>query len=132
MKHAKTAVNGNISACKTPTSTRNKLIILTTISLCTFSTPASSATFEWVNGKVTSFTAQLPMFTVAIVNNKVVRFCDPSSGSDYVVNSDNLHYDMLKTSFLGKKKVQVGVQNFGSDPQSGTTKLCIDRVILTN
>jgi len=110
---------------------RYKAMLATAFCLASFSGIAASATFEWVNGKVTSFTAQLPMFTVAIVNNKSVRFCDPTSGADYAVNADNIHYDMLKASFMNKKNVQVGVQNFGNDPQSGSVKLCIDRVLLT-
>ncbi len=101
-----------------------------------FATGASAAfalpTFQWVNGQVTSFTAQLPMYTVAIVDNKAVRFCNPGTGYDYAVSAANLHYDMLKASFLNNQKVQVGVQNFGPDPQAGTDKLCIDRVLLTH
>ncbi len=93
---------------------------------------AAAPTFQWVNGTVTSFTAQLPMYTVAIVDNKAVRFCNPGNGHDYAVSAANLHYDMLKASFLNNQKVQVGVQNFGADPQAGTDKLCIDRVLLTH
>lgn len=74
---------------------------------------------------------QMPMFTVAVVNNKIVRFCDPATGADYAVAASNLHFDLLKTAFLQDKAVQVGVNDFGKDPQSGTVKLCIDRVLLT-
>lgn len=91
-----------------------------------------AAPFSWVNGKVTSFTAQLPKFTVATVNGKPVRFCDSTTGADYAIAANNLHYDMLKTAFLQNTAVQVGVNDFGKDPQSGTVKLCIDRVILTH
>ena len=91
---------------------------------------ASAATFQWVAGGVTSITAQLPAYTVAIVANKPVRFCNPNTGVDFAVNANNLHYDMLSKALIGGKNVEVGVQNFGPDPQSGTTKLCIDRVIL--
>jgi hypothetical protein len=96
-----------------------------------FATSSHAAPFSWVNGKVTSFTAQLPMFTVAVVNNKVVRFCNPSTGADYAVTAADLEFDLLKTAFLQGKAVQVGVNDFGKDPQSGTEKLCIDRVIIT-
>jgi hypothetical protein len=95
-----------------------------------FAGGASAATFQWVNGAVTSITAQLPAYTVAIVANKPVRFCHPSSGVDFAVTASDLHYDMLSKALIHGKSVEVGVQNFGPDPQSGTTKLCIDRVIL--
>ena len=117
---------------QTKGATRSTALLATALCLASFSGMAVSATFEWVNGRVTSFTAQLPMFTVAIINSKGVRFCEPTSGADYAVTADNIHYDMLKASFINKKKVQVGVQNFGNDPQSGSVKLCIDRVLLTN
>jgi hypothetical protein len=98
----------------------------------TATTAFAGPTFQWVNGQVTGFTAQLPMYTVAIVDNKALRFCNPANGYDYAVTAVNLHYDMLKASFLNNRKVQVGVQNFGPDPQAGTDKLCIDRVLPTH
>ena len=61
----------------------------------------------------------------------LVRFCDPETGSDYAITADNVHFDLLKTALLHSKSVQVGVQNFGKD-SSGSEKLCVDRVILTN
>jgi|RhiMetdeSRZDD1v2_1073273.scaffolds.fasta_scaffold3905129_1 hypothetical protein len=90
-----------------------------------------AAAFEWVNGSVTHITAQLGNYTVAMVSGRGVRFCDPETGSDYAITADNLHFDLLKTALLHSKSVQVGVQNFGKD-SSGSEKLCIDRVILTN
>ena len=92
---------------------------------------AWAAAFEWVNGSVTSITVEIGSYTVATVSGRAVRFCDPETGSDYAVNADNAHFDMLKTAFLHSKSVQVGVQNFGKD-SSGSEKLCIDRVILSN
>jgi hypothetical protein len=98
----------------------------------TFEWTGGKPTFEWVNGQVTSITAQLPTFTVFIVDNKSVRFCDPHTGTDYKVSADDIHYDLLKTALGNGKSVQVGVQNFGNDPQAGDVKRCIDRVILTH
>lgn len=132
MNQNKITANEYSHGLQTRGTLRNKIIALTAVALGLFSVAVSAATFEWVNGKVTSFTAQLPMYTVAVVNNKGVRFCDPASGKDHAVNASNLHYDLLKASFLNNKNVQVGVQNFGNDPQSGSVKLCIDRVLLTN
>jgi hypothetical protein len=85
-----------------------------------FAANAKAAPFSWVNGKVT-----------AIVNNTGVRFCDSSTGVNYAVTSDNLFYDLLKTALETKRNVQVGINNFGLDPQAGSPKLCINRVILT-
>jgi hypothetical protein len=94
-------------------------------------TSTSAATFEWVNGDVTGITAQLPSFTVFVVDKKTVRFCSPINGIDYKVSAVDLHYDLLKTALANGKPVQVGVQNYGNDPQSGDVKRCIDRVILS-
>jgi hypothetical protein len=91
----------------------------------------AAPTFSWVNGTVTSITAQQPAFTVFVVNNTLVRFCDSTTGADYPVTSDNVFYDLLKTAMETKRKVQVGVYNFGQDPQSGSVKQCINRVVLS-
>src|SRR5437868_802120 len=92
---------------------------------------AAAATFEWVNGTVTNITAQLPSLTVVVVSGRGVRFCDPDTGADYAINAGNMHFDLLKTALLHSKTVQVGVENFGKDA-SGSDKLCIDRVVLSN
>jgi hypothetical protein len=92
--------------------------------------PAAAATFEWINGQVASVTAQLPAFTVFAVDSKSVRFCNPQTGKDYPVNADDIRYNLLKTALDSGKSVEVGVQNFGNDPQSGDVKRCIDRVIM--
>lgn len=93
-----------------------------------FSQPASASTFEWVNGKVTGFLAQVPDYTTVIVGGKILRFCDPKTGKDYAVTAGNLQYDLLKTAMLNNKDVEVGVQNLGADARSGSVKMCIDRV----
>lgn len=104
--------------------------ILTAAALLTLTAePAAAQAFEWVNGKVTSITAQLPDYTTAAVGGKHVRFCDPASGKDYAVTADNVHYDMLFTALQTGRSVQVGVRNFGMDARAGSVKLCIDRVI---
>ena len=92
---------------------------------------ASAATFEWVNGTVTHITSQLPSYTAVIVSGRSVRFCDPETGADYAFNADNTQFDLLKSALLHGKSVQVGVQNFGKD-SSGSDKLCIERVVLSN
>ena len=106
---------GLISAC-----------IATALSVC--AAPANAATFEWVNGKVTGFLAQLPDYTTVIVGEKVLRFCDPKTGKEYQVNPGNLQSALLKTAMLNNRDVEVGVQNFGADARSGSVKMCIERV----
>lgn len=109
----------------------SKVVFAIAFTLAAASGVAAAATFEWVNGTVTNITAQLPSYTVVIVSGRGVRFCDPETGVDYAINAGNTHFDMLKTALLHSKSVQVGVQNFGKD-SSGSEKLCIDRVVLSN
>jgi hypothetical protein len=87
-------------------------------------------TFRWVSGKVVSIIAQQPQFTVATVDKTGVRFCYPTTGADFAITADNVHYDILRSALLTGKTVEVGVYNFGPDPQAGADKNCIDRVIL--
>jgi hypothetical protein len=91
---------------------------------------ASAAPFQWLAGGVTSITAELPAYTVAMVANRAVRFCSPTTGADFPVSAANLNYDLLSKALVFGKGVEVGVRNFGLDPQTGAPKLCIDRVIL--
>jgi hypothetical protein len=93
-------------------------------------TPAPTPPLKWVTGKVVSIIAQLPQFTVATVGTTGVRFCYPISGADFPITADNVHYDMLRSALLAGKTVEVGVHNFGLDPQAGAEKNCIDRIIL--
>jgi hypothetical protein len=98
--------------------------------LLAFADAASAAPFQWLAGGVTSITAQLPAYTVAMVGARAVRFCSPTTGADFPVTAGNLHYDLLSKALVFGKGVEVGVRNFGLDPQTGNPKLCIDRVIL--
>jgi hypothetical protein len=47
------------------------------------------------------------------------------------VTTDNLLYDAMKEAYFRDLTIQVGFRDFGSDPQSGINKLCIDRISLT-
>jgi hypothetical protein len=105
--------------------------LLCALAFAAVSDGVSAATFEWVNGTVTNITSQLPSYTVIIVSGRSVRFCDPETGVDYIFNADNAQFDLLKNALLHGKNVQVGVQNFGKD-SSGSDKLCIERVVLSN
>jgi|SRR5689334_10377485 len=101
------------------------------LAMALISAGVSAAAFEWVSGTVTNIVAHVPSFTVAMVNGRGVRFCDPETGLDYQVTAGNVQFDMLKTALVHGKSVQIGVQNFGKD-SAGADKLCIDRVVLSN
>jgi hypothetical protein len=105
--------------------------LLCALTFAAGSSGVSAATFEWVNGTVTNITSQLPNHTAVVVSGRSVRFCDPETGVDYAFSADNAQFDLLKSALLYGKSVQVGVQNFGKD-SSGSDKLCIERVVLSN
>lgn len=61
----------------------------------------------------------------------ILRVADAHTGAPLAgVTTDNLAYDLMKEAFFRQLTVEVGYRDFGPDPQSGTLKLCIDRVIL--
>lgn len=92
---------------------------------------AGASSFEWVKGTVTTIASQVPTYTVATVNGRAVRFCDPETGADYALKADNTPFDLLKSALLHGKSVEVGVQNFGKDAE-GVERLCIERVVLSH
>lgn len=47
------------------------------------------------------------------------------------VKADDPAYDLLRESFFRGRQVLAGVRDFGQDPQSGSRKMCVDRVSLT-
>jgi hypothetical protein len=59
-----------------------------------------------------------------------LSLCDPYTGALAQVMTDNPLYDLLRESFFRGQKVQVGVRDFGQNPQSGSPKICVDRVSL--
>lgn len=46
------------------------------------------------------------------------------------VKEDDPLYDLLRESFFRGRKVEAGVRDFGHDAQSGSPKICVDRVSL--
>jgi len=90
--------------------------------------------FKWANGSVSTFTFQSGNYNVvgikSATDTKFVRFCDPVTGRDIALTANQVQYDLLKTAYMKGRSVQVGVYDFGKDPQSGSEKLCIDRVII--
>ncbi len=87
----------------------------------------------WIKGTVATFTSKHGHSNLVGIKTKrgtrFVRFCDPTNGIDRVLNVDNVQYDLLKMAHAKGNSVQVGVYDFGKDPQSGIEKLCIDQVI---
>ena len=97
---------------------------------------AQAASLSWVAGTVDGFTSQQGRgINVTLVGikttqgKKYVRFCDSTNGADISLTANNVLYDLLKTAYMKGVSVQVGVYDFGNDPQWGIEKLCIDRVV---
>jgi hypothetical protein len=100
--------------------------------------PAALPPLAWAAGTVHEILVQpaeqFYVFTIqpATGSTMIVRIADPNTGAPMAsVNTANLIYDVLKEAYFRKLNVQVAYRDFGPDPQSGTNKLCIDRVILT-
>ncbi len=86
---------------------------------------------EWVTGTVTQILVQdKEEFYVVTVANRALRFGDPYTGNHIRVTADNPAFHLLMEAFFRGSAVEVGVRNFGHDPQSGIDKVVIDRVSL--
>jgi hypothetical protein len=92
---------------------------------------------KWVKGKITQILVQprenFYTFMLRDTNGAttLVRLCDPYTGKATPVKADDPAYDLLRESFFRGREVQAGVRDFGEDPQSGTKKICLDRVSLS-
>jgi hypothetical protein len=100
--------------------------------------PVALPPLAWVAGTVHEILVQpgeqFYLFSIRDANGNTVfvRIADPHSGAPInSVTTGNLVYDTLKEAYFRKLNVQVAYRDFGLDPQSGSNKLCIDRVILT-
>jgi hypothetical protein len=93
---------------------------------------------QWAVGTVHEILVQpgekFYVFTVRQADNSTVilLIANANTGAPLSgVNADNLVYDTMKEAYFRNLQVQVGYRDFGFDPQAGTEKLVIDRVILT-
>lgn len=100
--------------------------------------PLSLPPLKWVAGTISEILVQpgeqFYLFAVKPANGSGVflRIADAHTGATISsVTTNNLIYDLMKEAYFRKLNVQVAYRDFGPDPQSGTNKLCIDRVILT-
>ena len=100
--------------------------------------PAALPPLAWAVGTVHEILVQpgeqFYVFAIQPANGPtvLVRIADPHTGAPLTsVDTGSLVYDTLKEAYFRKLDVQVAYRDFGPDPQSGTNKLCIDRVILT-
>jgi hypothetical protein len=87
----------------------------------------------WVAGTITQILLQdkEKFYVVGINDGKkttFVRFGDPYTGKSGAITADNPMYSLIEKSFFHKQAVQVGVRDFGFDPQSGIERIIIDRV----
>jgi hypothetical protein len=98
--------------------------------------PAGEPPLKWVQGRITQILVQ-PRESYYVFNLRqangtgtLLRLCDPHTGAVSAVEANNLLYDLLRESFFRGQKVQAGVRDFGHDRQSGSPKICVDRVSL--
>jgi len=73
-----------------------------------------------------------PFYVIGVTDgpqNHSLRFGDPYTGEPIQVAADNPAYALLLEAFFRDQPVQIGVRNFGYDPQSVIEKVVIDRVI---
>ena len=98
--------------------------------------PRGEPALKWVQGRITQILVQ-PKESYYVFNLKqangaatLLRLCDPHTGGASVVKADDPLYDLLRESFFRGQKVEAGVRDFGHDPQSGSPKICVDRVSL--
>ena len=98
--------------------------------------PHGEPPLKWVQGRITQILAQ-PRESYYVFNLKqasgattLLRLCDPHTGTSSAVKADDPLYDLLRESFFRGQKVEAGVRDFGHDAQSGSPKICVDRVSL--
>lgn len=95
--------------------------------------PATIPNLTWVSGKIQQILLQnKERFFVVTVNDGTrtvsTRFGDPYTGRSETLSADNPMYALLQEAYFRKENVELGVRDFGFDPQSGTEKIIIDRV----
>lgn len=96
-------------------------------------TPSAIPNLTWVSGKIDQILLQnKERFFVVAVNDGsktvLARFGDPYTGKSEVLTTDNPMYALIQEAYFHKENVELGVRDFGFDPQSGTEKIIIDRV----
>jgi hypothetical protein len=56
------------------------------------------------------------------------RFGDPYTGKSDVLSADDPMYSLIEKAFFENEEVELGVRDFGFDPQAGIERVIIDRV----
>ena len=95
--------------------------------------PAAIPNLTWISGKITQILLQdKERFYVVAVHdgNKthLARFGDPYTGKSHTLNADNPMYSLIEKAFFHDQSVELGVRDFGFDPQAGIERIIIDRV----
>jgi hypothetical protein len=91
---------------------------------------------QWIDGRVRQILVQPKenYYTFSVRSDDgttiFVRLCDPYTGAPVPVNASSPDYDLLKEAYLRDLRIEVGVRNFGYDPQAGVQRNCVDRVSL--
>ena len=87
----------------------------------------------WITGKIQQILLQNnEHFYVVTVNDGKktlnARFGDPYTGKCDVLTAYNPMYSLIEKAFFQNLNVELGVRDFGFDPQAGIEKIIIDRV----
>ena len=95
--------------------------------------PANIPPLTWVSGKIEQLLLQdKERFYVVGVNDgkKTVfaRFGDPYTGKSDVLSTGNTMYALIQQAYFQNQGVELGVRDFGFDPQAGIERIIIDRV----
>src|SRR5436305_5094641 len=91
---------------------------------------------QWIDGRVRQILVQPKenYYSFSMLSDDgtttFVRLCDPYTGAPAPVTASSPDYDLLKEAYLRDLRIEVGVRNFGYDPQAGVQRNCVDRVSL--
>lgn len=88
---------------------------------------------KWVAGRISQLLLQEKehFYLVGVEDGQTtqfVRFGDAYSGKVGALSANYPMYALIQQAFFLNQKVEIGVRDFGPDPQSGIQKLIIDRV----
>ncbi len=111
----------------------NAMPTLTAVERLVVPQPASIPNLTWIAGKIQQILLQdKERFYVVAVNDGtktvIARFGDPYTGQSMILTADNPMYALIQQAYFQNQSVELGVRDFGFDPQAGVEKIIIDRV----
>jgi len=95
--------------------------------------PAAPPPLTWITGKIEQILLQdKEHFYVVTVNDGkktvIARFGDPYTGKSDILTTGDPMYSLIEKAFFANYNVELGVRDFGFDPQAGVERIIIDRV----